>query len=137
MEKWLRLGFGIGAGIYITKDVMGYVRKLESRDQVTEQLNQLQKYSGLATVFLTTTTALLKNHSDKNKKGSAEVSAVADETVTTDGHVPKESVSDSVKSILDTGIVSAFVTDQQKVDRIKDVVDEAAKVEKFLRGWLK
>ncbi|TDM07897.1 hypothetical protein [Macrococcus lamae] len=135
MEKWLRLGFGIGAGFYIAKDAMQYVRKIESRDQVTEKLNQLQKYSGLATVFLTTTTALVKNQSDK--KGSKEINEVVDEPLMIDGKEPKESISDSVKSILDTGIVSAFVTDQQKVDRIKDVVDEASKVEKFLRGWLK
>ncbi len=133
MEKWLRLGFGIGAGFYIAKDAMQYIRKIESREQVTEKLNNLQKYSGIATVFLTTTTALVKNQTGKNQ----HVDQVVDETVVVNGEAPKESISDSVKSILDTGIVSAFITNQQKVDRIKDVVDEASKVEKFVRGWLK
>ncbi|TDM12997.1 hypothetical protein [Macrococcus bovicus] len=129
MNKWVKLGLGAGA-TYLTYRAGRKV--LSKYDDVNTLMNDIvghENYDDLRNLVfqvldMMTGTQKLAPHES--------VPADAPKVETTD-----ESIAGAIKSIVDMPFVAEMIPDQKNVQMIKEVIDEAAEVEKLIRGWFK
>lgn len=129
MNKWVKRGLLLGAGYIATKQAVKWINKKDYVDQLMKNLKKVDEYKELRDMLM----QVLDSFSGQRR---VETNTHTEEQPAPDVEAD-ESIADAVKSVLDTKLVSELIPDQKDVDMIKDVIDEAAKVEKLVRDWLK
>jgi len=129
MNKWGKIGLGLGAA-YLTYRAGRKV--LSKYDDVNTLMNDIvghENYDDLRNLvfevldMITGTQKLEHHHSAPADAPKVETS--------------DESIAGAIKSVIDMPFVSEMIPDQKNVQMIKEVIDEAAEVEKLIRGWFK
>lgn len=122
MNKWIKSALVIGASLVATRQAIKFAKKNEYVKNLFSNLKELADFGELKYLLL----------------DAIETVSEHTQEATEDVHVDaNESIAMSVKSVLDSDIAKSLINDQEDLNTIKNLVDEAAKVEQLVRDWLK
>ncbi|GGB06623.1 hypothetical protein ERX37_05635 [Macrococcus hajekii] len=128
MNKWVKIGIGAGAGYLAYRTARKTLKKYDDVNTLMNDLVGHNNYNELRDMIFDVLDMFTskKRVEHKDEPAQAVVADRKDETIT-----------GAVKSVFDSPIIADLIPDQKNVQMIKEVIDEAAEVEKLIRGWFK
>lgn len=135
MNKYIKLGLGLGAGYLVTRQSMKYIKKSEFAARRMQELRYVKEFNELKKmvedVISSFSTPMIEPQEQTDKEPKVERMA-SDQR-----NEKEESIAGAVKEVLDTPFVKQLIPDEHDMKIIKDVIDETAQVEQLLRSWFK
>lgn len=133
MNKWVKIGLGAGATYLAYRTARTTLKKYNDVNTMMSDLVCHRNYDELRDMILSVLDMLTSTNKVENKK----IEQTEHFTDAPKVEAKDESIAGAVKSVLDLPIVTEMIPDNKDVQMIKEVIDEAAEVEKLIRGWFK
>ncbi|TDM02500.1 hypothetical protein [Macrococcus carouselicus] len=136
MNKWVKIGIGAGAGYFAYRTACMSLKKYNSVNTLMNDLLGHRNYHEVRELIFSVLDSFTAD-----KKIESRTEAPHAEKINTESE-PRvspqdETLTGAVKAVFDLPVVSELIPDNKDVKMIKEVIDEAAEVEKLIRGWFK